>query len=72
MAEEKKNKGLFARLFGTQSSRCCGMQIEEMGENVPIAQSEDVNAVKQSQEQASAKQDLGSENKETEKPNAPT
>lgn len=71
MTGEKKNKGLFARLFGTQSSHCCGMQIEEVDENAPVAQGEEVNAEKQSQSQLSAKQELGPEKNETEKTNAP-
>ena len=29
MSGVEKNKGLFARLFGTQSSRCCSMEFEE-------------------------------------------
>lgn len=29
MSGVEKNKGLFARLFGDKSSRCCAMEFEE-------------------------------------------
>ncbi len=29
MSDVGKNKGFFARLFGAQSSRCCGMEFEK-------------------------------------------
>ena len=29
MSDVEKNKGLFARLFGAKSSRCCSMEFEE-------------------------------------------
>ncbi len=37
MSDVKKNKGLFARLFGSKSSRCCAMEFEE--ETAPEAES---------------------------------
>ncbi|WP_031387826.1 hypothetical protein [Desulfonatronum thiodismutans] len=73
---QEKSKGLFSRLFGVGSSRCCQMEFEEVNENASANQGHDqgndTETQRRDHDQTTDLQHSQSDAEENEEVSAPT